>query len=57
MNKYKVEMDDGDGNIEWIDVEAKDESSVVDVAVAEFSKMKPEADSDLMVIISIEKTS
>ena len=57
MNKYKVEMDDGDGNIEWIDVEAKDESSVVDVAVAEFSKMKPEADSDLMVIISIEITS
>jgi len=57
MNKYKVEIDDGDGNIEWIDVEANDESSVVDVAVAQFSKMKPEADSDLMVIISIEKTS
>ena len=32
MAKYKVEIDDGDGNIEWIEVDALDDNEAVDSA-------------------------
>ena len=54
MTKYRVEIDDGDGNIEWIEVDALDENEAVDVATKQLSDLKPEADSDLMVVITIE---
>ena len=54
MTKYRVEIDDGDGNIEWIEVDALDENEAVDAATKKLSDLKPEADPDLMVAITIE---
>ncbi len=55
MTKYRVEIDDGDGNIEWIEVDALDENDAVDAAIKQLSNLRPEADSDLMVVITIEE--
>ena len=54
MTKYRIEIDDGDGNIEWIEVDALDENEAVDAATKKLSDLKPEADPDLMVAITIE---
>jgi len=54
MTKYRVEIDDGDGNIEWIEVDALDENDAVDAATKKLSDLKPEADPDLMVVITLE---
>ena len=55
MAVYKVEIDDGDGNMEWIEVDAEDENEAVDLSVKKLAIMKPEADSELMVVISLTK--
>ena len=55
MTKYRVEIDDGDGNIEWIEVDAIDENHAADSAVEKLVNLKPEADPDLMVVITLEK--
>ena len=54
MTKYRVELDDGDGNIDWIEVNALDENEAVDAATKKLSDLKPEADPDLMVVITLE---
>jgi len=54
MTKYRVEIDDGDGNIEWIEVDALDENDAVDAATKKLSDLKPHADPDLMVVITLE---
>lgn len=54
MTKYRVEIDDGDGNIEWIEVDALDENDATDSAVKKLAILKPEADPDLMVVITLE---
>ena len=54
MAKYRVEMDDGDGNIDWIEVCASNENEAVDAATKKLADLKPEADPDLMVVITLE---
>lgn len=54
MGKYKVEIDDGDGNIHWLDVEAGDENGASDAARRQLAELDSEADSDLFVVITIE---
>ena len=54
MTKYRVQIDDGDGKIEWIEVEAVDENDAADSAAKKLAILKPEADPDLMVVITIE---
>ena len=57
MTKYRVEIDDGDGNIDWIEVNAQDDNEAVDSAIKKTADLKPEADPDLMVVITVEPES
>ena len=57
MTKYRVEIDDGDGNIDWIEVDAQDDNEAVDSAIKKTADLKPEADPDLMVVITVELES
>ena len=57
MTKYRVEIDDGDGNIDWIEVDAQDDNEAVDSAIKKTADLKPEADPDLMVVITVEPES
>ena len=54
MSTYRVEIDDGDGNIEWIEVDALNENEASDLAIKKLANLKPEADPDLMVVITLE---
>jgi len=54
VGKYKVEIDDGDGNIHLLDVVADDENGASDMACQQLAQLDSEADSDLFVVISID---
>ena len=53
MKLYNIEIDDGDGNIETISVEAKDEDEAISLAKQKLLTISNEADLDLMVVISL----
>ena len=55
MITYNVEIDDGDGDISWIEVEAVDDNDAIEAAKEKLASIKPDAESDLMVVITLEK--
>ena len=55
MQKFNVQIDDGDGSIEWIQVDAVGEDDAADKAKQILLSMNKHIDDDLVVVITIEK--
>lgn len=51
--KYEVEIDDGNGNISWVSVEADNENDADEAAKKMLLASNPDAEETMTVVISI----
>lgn len=53
MKSFKVEIDDGTGNISWLDIEADNPDGAADTACRKLAEQDSSLESELMVVITV----
>lgn len=53
VKSFKVEIDDGTGNISWLDIEADNSDGAADAACRMLAEQDSSLDPELMVVITV----